>query len=100
MLLRGMLITRNVTINGRRTSLRLERENWLAMEEICERESLTSHELCSLVDRHRANFSRTSAVRAFITAYFRELADSQTHRALNVNAEPTLMQRLQPQISS
>ncbi len=98
MTIRGTLATRNVTINGRRTSLRLEFENWMALEEICLRESLTAHELCTLIDGNRRGFSRTSAVRAFITAYFRELSGR-----VNVGGDmppPALERVLQTQVSS
>ena len=65
---------RNVTINGRRTSLRMEEVFWDGLSDICEREGKSLHELCSLVDLHRHGSSRTSAVRAFIVTYFRAVA--------------------------
>ena len=65
------LINKNVTINGRRTSLRLEQASWEAMNDICQCEGLTLHELCSLIETHRQGASRTLAVRAFIITYFR-----------------------------
>ncbi len=70
------LISKNVTINGRRTSLRLEEELWEALNDVCRCESLTIHELCSLIDRCRHGSSRTSSVRTFIIAYFRIAASS------------------------
>ena len=71
---RKNLRSRNVTINGRRTSLRLEEEFWDGLSDISEREGLSVHELCTLIDRHRHGSSRTSAVRAFIVTYFRTVA--------------------------
>ena len=68
------LISKNVTVNGRRTSLRLEQASWEAMRDICECEGLTIHELCSLIDNRRDGSSRTSAVRAFIITYYRAVA--------------------------
>ncbi len=65
------MISKNVTINGRRTSLRLEQASWEAMDDICKCEGLTLHELCSLIETRRQGASRTSAVRAFIVTYFR-----------------------------
>ncbi len=64
----------NVTINGHRTSLRLEEEFWDGLGDICELEGLSVHELCSLIDQRRHGSSRTSAVRAFIVTYFRVAA--------------------------
>ncbi|MCH7672966.1 MAG: ribbon-helix-helix domain-containing protein, partial [Proteobacteria bacterium] len=57
------LITKNVTVGNLRTSLRLESEIWAALDEICAREGLTVHQLCTLVDDYRRGNSRTSAVR-------------------------------------
>ncbi len=68
------MISKNVTINGRRTSLRLERANWEGLNDICKCEGLTLHELCSLIEDRRHGASRTSAVRTFIVTYFRTVA--------------------------
>jgi predicted DNA-binding ribbon-helix-helix protein len=65
------LISRNVTIAGRRTSLRLEKEMWEALADIASREGMTIHELCTLIEGVRGRSSRTSAVRAFVVAYLR-----------------------------
>ena len=68
------LVGRNVTIDGYRTSLKLEQVLWEALGEISESEGLTIHELISLVDHRRHNESRSSAVRAFIVTYLLKLA--------------------------
>ncbi|MCH7936731.1 MAG: ribbon-helix-helix domain-containing protein [Proteobacteria bacterium] len=68
------MISKNVTINGRRTSLRLEQTSWEGLTDICQCEGLTLHELCSLIEGRRQGASRTSAVRAFIVTYFRTVA--------------------------
>ncbi|MBF0250992.1 MAG: ribbon-helix-helix domain-containing protein [Alphaproteobacteria bacterium] len=73
------LQSRNVTVNGHRTSLRLEQDVWEALEEICDRENLSVHQVCSLVEDRRAGSSRTAAVRAFILRYFREAASDTGH---------------------
>lgn len=70
----GKLISRNVTVNGHRTSLRLEEETWAAIDDICRAEKTNIHTLCSLIDRRRQGLSRTSAVRVFILSYFRTAA--------------------------
>jgi predicted DNA-binding ribbon-helix-helix protein len=70
------LISRNVTIGARRTSLRLEREIWEALEDICQREKVSLNEMCCTIDQYRHNSNRTSAIRAFIVTYFRALATS------------------------
>ena len=59
--MQNTLRSRNVTINGRRTSLRLEEEFWDGLGDICELEGLSVHELCTQIDLHRHGSSRTSA---------------------------------------
>ena len=73
------LLSKNVTVEGRRTSLRLENDVWEALEEICEREDMSVHELCTLIDQRRKGSSRTAAVRAFVLRYFREAASDSGH---------------------
>ncbi len=73
------LISKNITVKGRRTSIRLEKENWRALEEICQREAMDVHQLCSLVETHRHISNRTSAIRAFIVSYYRAAATDDGH---------------------
>jgi predicted DNA-binding ribbon-helix-helix protein len=47
------LVSRNVTIAGHRTSIRLEADMWEALFEICRREGKTVHAICSVVDGQR-----------------------------------------------
>lgn len=69
----GGLITRNVYIHTRRTSLRLEIEMWDALQEVADRNNKTIHELCSIISANRpANSSTTSAIRVYLISYYRE----------------------------
>jgi predicted DNA-binding ribbon-helix-helix protein len=74
------LVSRNVTISGRRTSLRMEQETWDALAEICKREGKSIHQICTMVEERRNVSNRTSAVRAFIIAYYRAAATEQGHQ--------------------
>jgi predicted DNA-binding ribbon-helix-helix protein len=65
---------RNVRIDGRRTSLRLEPEYWSALDQIGQLERFPLHELCSFISRRHPQRSLASAVRVFVTGYYRELA--------------------------
>jgi predicted DNA-binding ribbon-helix-helix protein len=76
----GVSISRNVTISGHRTSIRLQREMWDALEEICRRERITLHELCSRIAAAKSGRSLTSEVRVFAMSYFRAAADDEGHR--------------------
>ena len=73
------LVNRNVTIRGRRTSLRLEPAMWDALHEVAQREGTSVHEICSRVEFNRQESTLTAAIRVFILAYFREAATEQGH---------------------
>lgn len=74
-----MLVSRNVTVSGRRTSIRLEPEMWDGLLEVCRREGLTVHQLTTLVDRCRHRSSLTAKLRVFILAYFRVASTEAGH---------------------
>ena len=73
------LVNRNVTIGGRRTSLRLEPPMWEALQEIALREGISAHELCSEVEADRQESTLTAAIRVHILNYFRAAATEQGH---------------------
>lgn len=73
------LLNRNVTISGRRTSMKLEPDMWDALEEICQREDRSVHDVCTMIsDRHMGN-NLTAAIRGFILNYFRAAATDDGH---------------------
>jgi predicted DNA-binding ribbon-helix-helix protein len=75
------LISRNVTIHGRRTSVRLEPDMWVALRDICKRERASLHEVCSAVASYRREgTSLTAAIRVFIMVYFRAAATDEGHQ--------------------
>ncbi len=67
------LQNRNVTIAGQRTSMRLEPEMWDALAEVCRREGLSLHSVCSDVEQARARGTVTSAMRVFLLRYYRQI---------------------------
>ena len=74
------LISHNIMIEGRRTSVRLEKEMWMAIKEIARRERCTVHALCDVVSqRKRPDTSLTAAIRVFIMAYFQAAATDDGH---------------------
>ncbi len=72
-----VLISRNVTVNGRRTSMRLDEIVWNALRDIAKREEKTIHDLCSEVEKCRGNSSLTAATRVFVVSYFRAAVTPQ-----------------------
>ena len=73
------LINRNVTVKGRRTSVRLEQPMWDALEEICRRERKVLNQLVSEIDHNRLESSLTAAIRVTIMLYFRTAATERGH---------------------
>jgi predicted DNA-binding ribbon-helix-helix protein len=76
------LVSRNVTLHGRRTSLRLEAPMWDALREICVREGRSMHEICAYVEQTRTERTLTAGIRVFILNYFRTAATEDGHVAV------------------
>lgn len=69
----SFLINRNVTVQGHRTSVRLEPDMWAALFEIIAKEGITLHELCDKVAmERRPGTSFTASLRVFVMNYFRK----------------------------
>ena len=75
-----MLINRNITVRGHRTSIRLEPEFWAGLADIASRERLSIDELCTEIDRGSGRLSRTAAIRVFITSYMVRLSQQSTQQ--------------------
>ena len=77
---KSTLISKNITVLGRRTSVRLEPEMWTSLREIAKREDCKIHDLCSLVQlRKNPDTSLTAAIRVFLMLYFRAAATEEGH---------------------
>ncbi len=78
---KSTLVSRNITIFGRRTSVRLEPEMWMALREIAKRERCSIHDICSLIYvRKNKKTSLTAAIRVFLMLYFRSATTEGGHR--------------------
>ena len=72
------LVNRNISIvhpesgQSHRTSIRLERIEWSALQEICRQKDISVNEFCCEVDRdeRRREHSRTSRIRSAILHHF------------------------------
>ncbi len=74
------LVSKNVTIFDRRTSIRLEPEMWEALNDIAKRENCSVHDICTLVFvRKKPETSLTAAIRVFLMLYFRAATTEQGH---------------------
>lgn len=69
------MLSRNVRIHNRRTSVRLEPAMWSALNEIALAENCTIHDLCGAVhDLKDEGVSFTAALRVFLMEYYRTAA--------------------------
>ena len=75
------MVARNVTVGGKRTSLRMEPAMWEAVTEVMAREGANIHDFCTKIARGRGNASMTAAIRVFTLNYFRSAASEAGHRA-------------------
>ena len=74
------LESRNVTINGHRTSIRLDPASWTALEEAARRENLSISRLCTLISNTKRNSgSLTAAIRTWITGYYLAASTEEGH---------------------
>ncbi len=78
-----MLVCKNVIVNGRRTSMRLDRETWISLADICQRENITIHQLCSKIDTTKGTSGLSAATRLFVLTYFRFVLNQYENRQDN-----------------
>lgn len=74
------LAPRNITVAGKRTSVRLEVDMWDALADIGRRELLTIHQIATKVAEMKgADRPLTSALRMFAMTYFRVASTEEGH---------------------
>lgn len=92
--LSSSLISRNITVMGKRTSVRLEPEMWAAIKDIADREDCTIHDVCTLIAlRKKPNSSLTAAIRVFIMLYFKAATTEEGHARVNHGNFKNMMRR-------
>jgi predicted DNA-binding ribbon-helix-helix protein len=79
--IKSSLVSGNICIYGKRTSVRLEPEMWTALEQIAERETCSIHDICSLIyTRKTENSTLTAAIRVFTMLYYKAASTEEGHR--------------------
>ena len=76
---RSTLVNRNVTVDGHRTSIRLEPAMWEALNVVCKRENKALNELVTAIARTRNQSTLTAAIRVFLLTYFQAAATDEGH---------------------
>ena len=64
------LVNRNVTVGGRRTSVRLEPAMWEALRHVCERERKSLNGVVTEIARSQVESSLTASIRVYLMSYF------------------------------
>lgn len=78
--MKSTLISKNITVNHHRTSVRLEPAMWNGLTEICRRERVSVHVICSAVALQKPReTSLTAAIRVFVMSYFQAAATEEGH---------------------
>lgn len=94
------LISRNITINKRRTSIRLEVQMWIALKEIAAREQCTIHDICGVIAFRRSdNITLTAAIRIFLVLYYKSAATEDGHKRAGHGGFKKMMMRVANQFS-
>lgn len=92
---KSALISRNITINKRRTSIRLEAQMWIALKDIAKREKCTIHDICSVIYLQKSsNITLTAAIRIFLVLYYKAAATDEGHRRAGHGAFKMMVSRL------
>jgi predicted DNA-binding ribbon-helix-helix protein len=88
------LVSRNITVNKRRTSIRLEAQMWVALKEIAAREKCTVHDICTVIGSKKAeNITLTAAIRIFLMLYFKSAATEEGHKRAGHGAFHRMLSR-------
>lgn len=74
-------VLKNIRIDGRRTSVRMERPFWQALEDISEQEGRSIDEICAEVAAEKNGSSLTSAIRVFVLDYLRKVSTFSSRTA-------------------
>lgn len=78
--LKSSLISKNITVAGKRTSIRLEPEMWNALKDIAKREHTTIHNICTLIALRKTDeASLTASIRVFLMLYYRAATTQDGH---------------------
>ena len=66
---RTALVSRNIRLDGRRTSIKLEPAFWSALSKVAEEENVSIHDICQAVGDRTKGYGLTGAVRVFLLCY-------------------------------
>lgn len=87
------LINKIISINNRRTSMRLCNLEWNALNEICELENISRNRLLEAIENDKpSNLGLTYATRLFMVEYYRNASHVNIRGIQTPNITHTLLQ--------
>ena len=92
------LYTKIITLDNRKTSMRLAKAEWEAVELICDKENLNRKSLIEMIAQAKdARISLTSAVRLFAIVYFyqtQKIKDMPKYSSLQTQEEEPIFRAI------
>lgn len=77
---KSTLLSKNIVISGKRTSIRLEPEMWQSLKDIARRERCTVNDVCTLVSMCKKDLSSlTASIRVFLMLYYKAASTEEGH---------------------
>lgn len=95
---KSTLVSKNVTIMGWRTSVRLEPEMWRALKDIARREKCSVHDVCSMVYLCKKPLSSlTASIRVFLMLYYKAACTEDGHERARHGNLDRMRRRILPE---
>lgn len=89
------LVSRNITVNKKRTSIRLETQMWIALKDIAEREKCSIHDICGVISQRKSDtITLTAAIRVFLMLYFKAASTEDGHSRAGHGGFQHMMSRI------
>ena len=76
--MKSTIVKRTIKVGGRKTSVTLEDEFWVALREIARDHRTTAYELVTLINAGRYHANLSSAIRIFVLGFYRDQAMSRS----------------------
>ena len=90
---RESLVSRNIVVLNKRTSIRLEEEMWAALKEIAHYEGCTVNQICSLIALQKTpELSLTAATRVFVMMYYKRAMTEEGRERFHGNLRKDIIE--------
>jgi predicted DNA-binding ribbon-helix-helix protein len=87
--MKSLVVKRSILLAGRKTSVSLEDEFWVALKKIAGDRNVMLTELVGSIDAQRQHGNFSSALRLFVLEYYRGKAEKPGDEMLGQQSPPT-----------